>query len=297
MHGARFAGYVLGMAVWETMVAGTACAEPEVPVEMRWESLHMECEGSRSDGPPRESLPKLVFHLVLKVKEPWCFVGISGVKNQCLNVTDSSGRRLHPATFDLSWLLPYVENGVVSVRVKGTVEELPGPDVSWLRLKGTLRVPVARSRKSPVYELPPEQGANIRIPLPGSGEEDNSGDGDIAGAPDVPMGKLSVTQYEIIPSRGRQVVRMMLSLETPACFDFDNFELVDDRGKILGVSGGGIIPILDDVPRKWSKYVELEKTEELRKLRIRLRYRIPQGTVALPVDLRVGMGGEIRERK
>ena len=96
------------------------------------------------NGVWEESALKLKFSIVLSVSELRCFGQYADTGLQYLDVTDSSGRKLAPAEIRLSAPIQNAVDGMVYLRISGTAGEAPGPDASWLRLKGTLRVPLAR---------------------------------------------------------------------------------------------------------------------------------------------------------
>lgn len=49
--------------------------------------------------------------------------------------------------------------------------------------------------------------------------------------------------------------------------------------------------------REWTKRLQFEEPENMQKLRFRMIYKVPVEPVSVPVDVKLGMRGEIREKK
>lgn len=214
---------------------------------------------------------------------------------QYLNLTDSSGARLAPVEFNLAWLHQSIRKGGVSASITGTAGEFPVSGVSWLRLHGTLKVPLARQRWSPVYELPLQEGAKIYFPLPG-GDRDGP-DGDIIVAPESPAASLSLQEYDRIEKEGKKMLRVKIILETESPFELETLEIVNDQDEVLKAEYHEGSSSIEGQERMWEKKMLVEDTGGARKLRLRLLYQVPAPLSAVPVDLIVGMRGEIDKGK
>lgn len=51
----------------------------------------------------------------------------------------------------------------------------------------------------------------------------------------------------------------------------------------------------DGLSRAWTKDIRFESAEQMEKLRVRMVYKVSRGEVAVPVDVRLGMFGEVPE--
>ena len=129
---------------------------------------------------------------VLFIREPWGFGESSVVENQSLGRWAADGRELAPVEFQTAWLNENSRKGVSFTVIEGTAANLPPAGCAWIRLKGCLRVPVARTLESPVYELPLRQGAAAFIPLPGIEEENGGNVNDVVEPCELPVGNLYV---------------------------------------------------------------------------------------------------------
>lgn len=110
-----------------------------------------------ANGATRESPLQLKFGVSFQARAPLNFVNPYNSGIQYLDATDSTGRKLAPAEFRMGGMSLRNESGMAQAAVTGIAGELPSPQASWVRLKGTLRIPVCRSMKSHVYELPLEK--------------------------------------------------------------------------------------------------------------------------------------------
>ena len=155
---------VLGAAVaMGTEAWGEEAAEK--PVKARFISVKVGSEESWMNGQLEEGPLQLVFEIRLDIKPHLSFQrNFDSI--QYLEMTDSSGRKLAPVEFNLGYLYQQGDDGEAYACVFGKVGELPLPDVAWLRLKGMLKVPVARLVTGPVYELVPKRGTEMHVPLP-----------------------------------------------------------------------------------------------------------------------------------
>ena len=232
---------------------------------------------------------KLRFDVELSIKEPAVFGSGADAAKQPLAVTDSTGRVLEQAVFDLGILNQGNVKGRAVVSIHGESPNLASTGASWVRLKGTLRVPVAMMEESPAYELPLVKNAEQQIPVPGAG--DAGGDGhDVAQAGDAPTCRLWLGEVEQEKNHD-VVVRVFLEVQGEP-LDVDSFELVDEQGvplKNAESSGSGWGK--SDQERSWNQTFKISQGADMKKLRIRLKYRADKETVNVPVDCTVGLGG------
>ena len=112
---------------------------------------------------------------VLFIPDRWGFWNLSNTEWQFMEAVDSTGRELSPVRFDLGRMAQSRDSGFSYVEIVGIAPSFPSPGAEWVRLKGLLRVPVARIMDSPVYALPLRKGASVLIPLPG-GEKKECGE-------------------------------------------------------------------------------------------------------------------------
>lgn len=210
---------------------------------------------------------------------------------QYLTMTDSTGRILRPVVVNMGNLLPSRNDGVSYAVVTGSSREMPSQGAEWVRLKGTLLVPVAQIKESPVYELPLKDGAFQHIPMPGWGDSERAED-DVATVEYVSPCKLWL---ELVKQDepGERQVRIHLSVEGKP-FDFDSVELVDRKGSPLkegtlqGVSGFG-----NEERREWIGTCWIKNVDGMKDLRVKIKYRGEMKMVSVPVDMKVGLGGPL----
>lgn len=283
---------VLGLAVLGA--AAQEAPRKESPVKFRLVSAGVMSDEVWGDGGLEESALKLSFKARLTIKEPWCFQQRAGAF-QYLEMTDSTGRLLPPVEFNLRRILQYDGNDEPYAIITGTAVELPPPDAVWVRLKGVLRFPVARLVTGPVYELAPEKGIEKHVLLPESHEEETVASADIVVAGSPPSGRLFLDKCEQVEENGKKKMAVNIGLETDTPFELEAFQIVDARGEILKTLSRGSSSSVSDQSRKWIKYLRVETPENLSKIRVRMVYRVPVESVAVPIDMKVGMRGEIRE--
>ena len=171
---------------------------------------------------------QMVFFIEAKTKAPAVFGRRCDLKEQSLEVTDSTGRTLAPAVFDLYHLSHWRGrggNGVIGV--DGKCLSLASPGAEWLRVRGTLRLPVAAMQESPVYELPLMERAELQFPVPGT-ENTGEGERDVAGAGEAPFCRLKLQDVKEL-KKGFIAVSVFLEVEG-APFDLERFELVAKGG-------------------------------------------------------------------
>lgn len=257
------------------------------------ELICLRIENENRDG-ERIDPGRMLLDVELSVNEPVAFGGVADMRNQTLEVEDSTGRVLSPAAFDLTWLSSFSQReGVTSIVLHGKEAEFASPGATWLRIHGTLRVPVATIRESPVYELPLVKGAELQIPVPGASPA--GGDGiDVSAAGDVPFCRLSMMDLRD-ENRNGKGMRISLEVEgTP--FDLDCFELVDEQGiplKNAISSGCGSSVGSEGTERFWYQVFTIGNAADWKKVRVRLRYKANAETVNVPVDCKIGLGGPL----
>lgn len=264
-------------------------AEGRVRTELTGLEIWNESRKEDQDDPVR-----MLFHVELTIKEPAVFGSFANAGEQTLEVVDSTGRVLSPAVFDLTWLngMPW-KDGEVFLQLRGKETSFASPGAEWLRLKGTLRVPVATMQESPVYELPLVKGAELPIPVPGAAS--SGGDGiDISVAGDVPTCRLNIKDLKDENGTDKSMNISLHVVGTP--FELDCFELVDGEGIPLknarSSARGGSFDSAEK-ERFWDQTFTIDDAADLKRVRIRLKYKINAETVNVPVDFRIGLGGPV----
>ena len=178
-------------------------------------------------------------------------------------------------------------------RFSGECSGLASPGAEWLRVQGTLRVPVAVVRDGPVYELPLQKEAELQIPVPGRAD-DGENVHDVAAVGDTANCLLSLANVEEKEHGGVQVT---VALEVEGVpFDLECFEVVDDKGLPLknAVSAGvgaSMGPLGQE--RFWLQRFKFKGGADTERLHVRLKYRADAETVAVPVDCTIGPGGPL----
>lgn len=241
---------------------------------------------------------QMTFFIEAKAKAPAVFGRSADLKEQSLEVTDSTGRMLAPAVFDLyqlNYWMDEKEPGIIGVG--GRCLSLASPGAEWLRVRGTLRLPVAVMRESPVYELPLMERAELRFPIPGA---ENIGEwgGDIADGRQAPSCCLKLEDVKEL-KKGIMMVSVSLEVEGGP-FDLERFELVDGKGEILKNAGSEKSANVDtwgsQETQRWYQNFELRDAEDVKSLRVRLKYRTGMKMVNVPVDDRIGLGGPVPQK-
>lgn len=270
------------------------------PVTARLTSLTIGSGNEWQDG---AEPVQMKFEMELLAKAPSVFGDGAEIKEQSLSVTDSTGRVLSPAIFNLEWLDTgdHHGKGAAPISIRGSSLEPASSGAEWLHLRGTLRVPLAILRESAVYELPLLEGAELQIPLPGM--EDAGGNGsDVAAAGDAPSGRLKLEEVQHMEEEGTRAesgIKVELSLTVKDFpFGLDCFELVDDQGVPLKKAeffGNGRSRSFDaqgrETERSWSQKFKIGCAADLKNLHVRLKYKADAETVEVPVDGRIGLGG------
>ena len=286
------AAMVSGVAAW-----GGGKPEGKNPVEAVFTSVGVERDKVWINGQPQESGLKLKFTVNFSVREPLGFLSQYNDRLQYLEATDSTGRKLAPVEFEMSSMYPRSEKGVVKTSVNGVAGEFPSPSASWVRLKGVFRVPVSRSMKSTVHELPLQQGVEMHSPLPGNDDREQEAGGDIVIPESVPTGRFFIEECRSFERNGKKMVEVKLGLAVESSFDLDQFEILNEKDEVLEADERGGSSSMSSNSRSWTKRFQFEAPENLQKLRFRMIYNVPLEPVAVPVDVRLGMRGEIRDKK
>lgn len=253
---------------------------------MSIESGAMPWDGS---GPAR-----IRFKVKLEVKRPAVFGQGADMREQSLEVTDSMGHVLEPAVFDLARLsVRPTEKGTDLVFTSGEGPEPASSRAEWLRVRGTLRVPVAVVQDSRVYELPLRKKAELQISVPGMPDADKNGH-DVTASGALPACLLSVKDVE---EQENGDIHVMVSLEMEGRpVDLDCFELVDGNGiPLKDVESFPIRLLLQSKKNKWwwDQNFKIRNASGAEKLRVILKYKAHKEPVNVPVDFMVGLGGPL----
>ncbi len=287
-----YAAMVSGIAAW-----GNVNPEEKNPVRIIVDSVGMAKDRTWINGQLQESPLQLKVTGKFTVKEPLVFSSQYNDSIQYLEATDSSGRKLAPVEFRIGSMYARSEDGMVRAFVHGVAGELPSPAASWIRLKGVFRVPLSRSMKSLVYELPLEKGAEMNTPLPGNEGREDMGDEDIALPEHGPTGRFFLEECKSFEKEGKKMIEVSLGLAVEGIFDLESFEILNEKDEPLKTDSRGEGSSIGSSSRKWRKHLQFEAPDHLQKLRFRMVYKVPLEPVAVPVDVKVGMRGEIRDKK
>lgn len=277
---------------------GKELASTNPSVKLEFQSIGIGRAEERVNGRVQDAPFNLSFWAELSVRPPLWLMNPSVSDHQFLEVTDSSGRRLSQARFDLGLNASYREGeSRVKASVYGRTGEMPRPDVSWVRLKGIFQVSVARLRESPVYELPLEAGAKVSVLLQDDHEERLVGD--VAVLRQAPQGEIVLRDYDVFEKQGRKMARVEISLTVDRPMKVDSFQILDDGGDVLCSKclEQSCTWAASGFSRSLKKKVQVEYKEEMKKMGIRFHYVSRQDVVPVPVDVRLGMAGEIQGGK
>ena len=239
----------------------------------------------------------LKFEVRLTIEKPVDFSISDGFDIQSLGVTDSTGRALKPAMFNMEHMgrafIGFPGKGFEYSYVSGRSLGLASPGAEWVRLQGTLRVPVVRVKESPVYELPLAKGSEQMFPVPGMEETADDPD-DVATVDKAPACRLSLERVEF--GKNRELRADVLLVVESLPFYWEEFVVVDEQGEpVQAEIGGGY---MFRYPEKWGwlREVRLKNAVDMKQLRIRLKYRETGKTVPVPVDVKVGLGGPVSRK-
>lgn len=270
-------------------IVPAAKGEQSVMAELAGMSIESSAVPWAGPGPARTG-----FEVKLEVKRPAVFGEIADMEKQSLEVTDSTGHVLEPAVFNLAWLNSRpTEKGTDLVFINGESPESASPGAEWLRVKGTLHVPVAVVQNGPVYELPLQKTAELEIPVPGM--PDYSGNGHDVAAPGALL--VCLLGVKDVEEQENGDIRVMVSLESEGVLlDLDCFELVDGNGiPLKDIEFFPIICSLQLRENKWSwrQNFKIKNASGTEKLRVLLKYKGSKETVKVPVDFMVGLRGPL----
>lgn len=242
---------------------------------------------------------QMTFFIEAKATAPAVFGRSADLKEQSLEVTDSTGRTLAPAVFDLYQLNYWMdEREPGTIGVSGRCLSVASPGAEWLRVRGTLRLPVAAMQESPVYELPLMERAELQFPVPGA-ENTGEGERDVADAGEAPFCRLKLQDVKELK---KEVIAVSVFLEVEgAPFDLERFELVDGKGRIWENAGPEKRANLitwgsQEKKQSWYQNFEIRNAEEVKSLRIRMKYRTGVKMVDVPVDDMIGLGGPVPQK-
>ena len=260
------------------------------PVTAKLTKIGIGYSRQDDDGDGRGMPLTMDFGLRLEVDRTFELFGAEASGKQSLELTDSSGRVLKPVTFDLKRLLRNEGDGCVYAVIHGRSPELSTPGVEWVRVKGTLRVPVGKVKTSPVYELPLVKGAEKHVPVPGVEMAGNEGDDVVAG--EAPACRLRLGLVDRMENGG---VSCWVGLSVGSVpFDTDGLELVDGNGIPLTYN---VVELQrsDSEERIW--VFQIPDAADMKQMNVRIRYREDVETVSVPVDVKVGLGGPLPQKE
>lgn len=285
-----------GLACWMMCCALGALAggggAPKIPVQTGLRSMEISCgeAGEAEEQAPRAV--KLSFALNFGVAEPFDLNGNGQAGGQSLEAEDSTGRKLGAVTFDV-WNLHTRKRGKIRVTMlKGECPELPSPETEWIRLHGTLRLPVTREVPSPVYDFSLSEGAvSFPVTLAGPEEEPQECAGDLAVAGDAGTEELSVK----VARRMGEKWLLEAMLWNDKGYRITSWELMDGDGKPLKADFVSGIISRDSGRSGTGQSMAVDAGTDLGKLKIRLYRKEDMGTVPLPVDMKMGLDGTVRE--
>lgn len=232
-------------------------------------------------------IPKLIFGAMLSVPAPLNFEADDKVQEQVLTAEDSTGKKLGDVTFNLAFLGGASRESVNKTLVYGESPRLPAADASWVRLRGTLRVPVARDRETPLYEFPLEE-KEVKKDVPLSPYAEREQKGDIIVAEEEPACEWTVSLAE---RKGEQFT-VRVSLGSEHRFMIDEWQLFDGKGRKIDSS---VLSFFGSVSENFLEdgYVlQFPYQGELPVLKVKLLYKQHVDIVTVPVDVRIGLGGQ-----
>ena len=299
MRSGRIFLCTVSMAWGALMNGGNAAEENPVKVgvgHVGWEPHLMWYSSGEEDlGDFKETDSELIISLMLSVREPLCFPENANGGKQVLDLLDSSGRKVALVTLDVEQLFQQQKKGITYTSITGTWKEGPEPDISWLRLKGTLRVPLARLVKGDVYELPAEKGTEVYIDVPGSNGGEGEAGEDVVTARTASSSRIVLKEYKKIEYEGKKMVKAEIGLEADAPIELSAFQILNDKNEVLETMTGGMsYSPVESSCRADATYF-FKDPGDGKKLRIRPVYRAFRKLVKIPVDIKFGMRGEIRD--
>lgn len=243
----------------------------------------------RDDPSDRESPMQEQWRWTLSVNAPYSFIDDGDTRVQELEVEDSTGKGLGRLAIQLWRKEVRQEQGVtVAVVREAKRAVLPAPGAEWLRLKGILKAPVAVLHASPVHELLLVEGAALDVPIPGMDEEGHDV-GDVATAGDAPACKLRLEQVKRLENRQVQFMIGLVMEGEETARHVEGFEFVDEQGMTLKADH----VISHRMNGFLGQAVTIGNAGNMKKLRVRLKYRTDEQVMPIPVDVKVGLGGPV----
>lgn len=280
-----------GLACWMMccapgVFAGDDGFTQKIPVEAGLRSMEISC-GEAEEQAPRAV--KLSFTLNFGVAEPFDLNGNGQAGGQSLEAEDSTGRKLGAVAFEVGNLHTRKRGKIRATMLKGECPELPSPEAEWIRLHGAFRLPVTRDVPSPVYDFSLSEGA-VSFPVTLAGPEEECAV-DLAVAGDAGTEELSVK----VSRRVGEKWLLEAMLWNDKGYRITSWELMDGDGKPLKTDFvSGIISRGSGRPGT-GQSMAVDAGTDLRKLKIRLYRKEDMGTVPLPVDMKMGLHGTVRE--
>lgn len=233
------------------------------------------------------SVPKLIFGAMLSVPSPLNFESDDKVQEQVLTAEDSTGKKLGVVTFNLGFLGDPSRESVNKVVVYGECPRLPAVDAAWVRLRGTLRVPVARDRETPLYEFPLEE-KEVKKDVPLSPYAEREQKGDIIVAEEEPACEWMVSLAE----RKGEEFTVRVSLGSEHRFMIDEWQLFDGKGRKIDSSVLSFFGSVSENFQEDGYVLQFPYQGELPVLKVKLLYKQHVDIVTVPVDVRIGLGGQ-----
>lgn len=280
-----------GLACWmmccaSGVFAGDDGLTQKIPVEAGLRSMEISCEEAEEQAP---RAVKLSFTLNFGVAEPFDLNGNGQTGGQSLEAEDSTGRKLCAVSFDVGNLHTRKREKIRVTMLKGECPELPSPEAEWIRLHGTFRLPVTRDVPSPVYDFSLSEGA-VSFPVTLAGPEEECA-GDLAVAGDAGTEELSVK----VSRRVGEKWLLEAMLWNDKGYRITSWELMDGDGKPLKTDFVSGIISRGSGRSGTGQSMAVDAGTDLRKLKIRLYRKEDMGTVPLPVDMKMGLHGTVRE--
>lgn len=283
-----------GLACWMMccapgVFAGDDGFTQKIPVEAGLRSMEISCGEA---GEPEEQAPravKLSFTLNFGVAEPFDLNGNGPAGGQSLEAEDSTGRKLGAVAFEVGNLHTRKKGKIRATMLKGECPELPSPEAEWIRLHGTFRLPVTRDVPSPVYDFSLSEGA-VSFPVTLAGPEEECA-GDLAVAGDAGTEELSVK----VSRRVGEKWLLEAMLWNDKGYRITSWELMDGDGKPLKTDFVSGIISRGSGRSGTGQSMAVDGGTDLSKLKIRLYRKEDMGTVPLPVDMKMGLHGTVRE--
>lgn len=280
-----------GLACWMMccapgVFAGDDGLTQKIPVEAGLRSMEISC-GEAGEQAPRAV--KLSFTLNFGVAEPFDLNGNGQAGGQSLEAEDSTGRKLGAVAFEVGNLHTRKRGKIRATMLKGECPELPSPEAEWIRLHGTFRLPVTRDVPSPVYDFSLSEGA-VSFPVTLAGPEEECA-GDLAVAGDAGTEELSVK----VSRRVGEKWLLEAMLWNDKGYRITSWELMDGDGKPLKTDFVSGIISRGSGRSGTGQSMAVDGGTDLSKLKIRLYRKEDMGTVPLPMDMKMGLHGTVRE--